>query len=90
MGLDPRSDLGEMQHAGAEGRGGTDEGLNKATCQLESVGDVPHVCLIQQRIKHQSQVQSVHHCRVYTLKHTDTHFFLIEEKKILSCYLISF
>lgn len=70
LGLDLWSDLSEMKHTGAEGRGGTDEALNEASRQLESVRDAPHVCLIQQGVKHQSQVQSVHHCRVYTLTYT--------------------
>lgn len=39
--------LGEVKHAGAEGRGGAEQSLDETTAQLEPFGYIPQVCLFQ-------------------------------------------
>lgn len=39
--------LCEVEHAGAEGRGGAEQGLDETSAQLELVGHAPQVCLLQ-------------------------------------------
>ena len=62
------ADLSEVEHAGAEGRGGAEEHLHKATGQLEALGHAPHVRLLQQSVQHQGQIQTVGHLCVHRLR----------------------
>ena len=59
--------LGEVQHAGAEGRGGAEQRLYEATAQLESLGHTPQVRLLHQGEEDQGQVQAAGDGHVHIL-----------------------
>lgn len=64
--------LREVQHTGAESRGGAEQSLNEAAAQLKPVGYAPQVGFFQYRKQHQSEIHATHHHHVRVLKHNDT------------------
>lgn len=65
--------LSEVQHAGAEGRGWTEQRLDEASAQLEPFSHAPHVGFLQQTKEHKSEVHPPHHPKVHVLIQTHTH-----------------